>query len=150
MKNIKIVGLIVALAMVVDLQALAEASPAPYPTYTPKEFNITTAMLTQAGFTGVQAITKASTSSYFPVDYFKVNETLSADQKVIWGSSANIVSVFVRKMPTDWVYNNGEMKIVNLDGRVSISASKGEYYFVAIGPDQPKIAKLLELLETKY
>ncbi|MFA5188396.1 MAG: hypothetical protein WC460_03470 [Patescibacteria group bacterium] len=132
------------------------SAPVAYPAYSAGEFKVTIADLTKAGFTGVKAGKAsgdlfASPTGNFPNNYFQVNEKISGAQGTAWGSTANLVAVFMRKMPTDWTYNNGEMKIIDLEGRSQASIlTKSNNLIIVTGPEEILVSKLAANLAALY
>lgn len=149
MKNLKIILFFVVIGLILAIAVKAEGVPA-YPAYTANQFQITPDLLTKAGYTGVAAKTVAQSGTYFPNYYFTAKEAVAGDDGKAWGSAANLITIFVRTMPQDWVYNNGAVKTENIFGKYQVSASKPGYYFVVTGPDQTKANALLQNIENLY
>jgi len=127
----------------------------PYPTYRQGEFAITDAELTKAGFTkpAVQPAvgTKfAKADNYWSNFYFRVNEKVTGENGTAWGDTANLVSIFIRRMPIEWTYNGGKIETIDLAGRTQARVSSAGYYIVVTGPDKNKITALIENLEKLY
>lgn len=141
--------------MVLSLNASADNGISTYPTYSGKGINITVQQLEKAGFTGVKADFTIDTRinsdrNYYPVFYFRVNEAVPGDQGKTWGDAANLVTVFVRQMPSGWVFNDGQMQETDLVGRTQAIVSKGEYYFEVIGPIHDNVINLIGILENSF
>ena len=126
-----------------------------YPTYKPGEIIVTLDDLTNAGFTDVkvQPVTDgkfSSPQSHWLNFYFRTNEKVTGAQGTAWGDTADLVSIFIKKMPTGWIYKNGEMENIDLTGRTQTRISTRNYYIVVTGPDKNKVITLTENLERIY
>jgi hypothetical protein len=121
-------------------------SPEPYPTYVPqKEDKSLPLDLEFAGFSDVKALSIPQSEAYYPNYYFTVKQTINTANAVQWGKAANMVSVFIRKMPIDWVYDiNNPIQEINLSGRYQARGSADMLYVVVTGPDKNAVAKLVK------
>jgi hypothetical protein len=150
MKNLKIVLFFVVIGLILGIAVYAEGISA-YPTYTKGEFKISAKSLTEAGFTGVKEKAVKNTSAYFPNYYFTVNEPATPGEVCLeWGEADQLVAIFVRKMPTDWVYNNGNVDSREYCLKTQVRASKPGYYFVVTASDKEKAFTLLANLRAAY
>ncbi len=139
-----------ALILLIGLAANAQLGASAYPTYSGKGPKVTPAEIQQAGFTNVKndatIESRINTGNYYPVYYFRVNETLSGEQGLSWGDSANLVEVFVREMPIGYVFNGGQMQVSDLAGKTKATSSIANYYFEVIGPVHDNVVNLLGIL----
>ena len=127
----------------------------PYPTYRLGEFEITDADLTKAGFTkpAVQPTVGskfAKAPNYWSNFYFRGNEKVTGENGTAWGDTANLVSIFIRRMPIDWTYKDGKIETIDLAGKTQARVSTAGYYIVVTGPDKNKVTVLAENLEKLY
>lgn len=126
-------------------------TPAPAPAVTnPKPPLVATInVLTSAGYHEVTAVAPAVGRFEPPVQYFHVQESVTAAHPE-WGDSANVVAVLVRPMTdTAWQYNNGQPQTVDYAGRTQVRLSRPGYYIVVTGPETDKVTALAEWLKAK-
>lgn len=102
---------------------------------------VTLDQLNAAGFTSVMALKSAKGRFAPPVLYFKVKDSIAAENG--WGDASNIVSVLVvAKYDSSWQYNSGQIEIRDISGRTQARVSGANNYIVVTGPNQQKVAIL--------
>lgn len=150
MQKLKIILFFTVIGILLALAVRAAGLPT-YPTYIKDEFKITTDFLTQAGYTNVQTKIVSQSDAYYPNYYFTV-DAIPGEVALEWNQTNNgdTVAIFVRRMPVDWVFNNGQMQVDNVYAKTQVRASKLGLYFSVIGPDQAKVIALLNLLAPQY
>ncbi len=110
--------------------------------------NVSVEDLKAVGFTN--PVVKSPTVSAFlaPVQYFTVKETVNMHPE--WGSAGNLVAAFAQKIADPaWLYNNGQMEIVDISGRTQARVSRPGYYIVVTGPDANKTVALANLIKNR-
>lgn len=105
--------------------------------------------LAAAGFTGASAEPAKENAFLAPVSYFRVTESVSAAHPE-WGSAANLLAVSIQAVADqNWLYNNGQMEVVDISGRTQARVSRPGYYIVVTGPDSNKVVALTKALKAK-
>lgn len=105
--------------------------------------------LSAAGFTGPAALSATQSAYMSPVMYFTVKESVAA-QHPEWGNAANIVAVTIEKQAdSTWMYNGGQLQMIDLFGRTQARVSRPGYYIVVTGPEANKVVALANALKTK-
>lgn len=130
--------------------ALADMTPEPYPTFDATNFKADTSLaldLQFNGFSNVKLINVDLANNYFPTYYYSVNQTLSKTDAAAWGKAANMVSVFMRRMPREWIPFT-QIQEIKLNGRYQARASYDLLYVVVTGPDKALVNKLAKELVT--
>lgn len=105
--------------------------------------------LSAAGFTNPTVQAPTVTGFLPPVKYFTVKETVAA-QHPEWGTAANLVAVTIQtESDPNWLYNGGQLQIIDLFGRTQARVSRPGFYIVVTGPDANKVVALANALKTK-
>ncbi len=107
--------------------------------------------LKAAGFAEPVAIAPTKTRFLPPVYYFRVKNIPAGATGDVWGDAKSLVSVQIRPM-TDkkWVYNNGDIQLVDLAGRFQARVASPGHYLVVTGPDKDKTVTLIHNLKVLY
>jgi hypothetical protein len=115
------------------------------------DIQITTSLLTAAGFTNTTPKTPHQNQYTLPVHYFQVDETLSPQNSTVWGSAANLVAISIQPIENrKWVFNQGDMLVTETNGRFQASVSSPGNFIVVTGPDRTKVMTLTQNLKVLY
>jgi len=138
----------VAVAPVVATEATTSAFETPA-TEKPTIASISLDDVVAAGFSEVVAVPSTATSFLAPVAYFRTKETVVSAHPE-WGGAANLLAVSLHKTSDPaWLYNGGQMEVVDIAGRTQARVSVPGSYIVVTGADANKVIALATRLKTK-
>ncbi len=104
-----------------------------------------------AGFIEPTIVTPTTNRFLAPVYYFRVKDMPANAAGDAWGDSKNLVSVLIRPIADKkWVYNNGDIQLIDHGGRYEARVSSPGYYLVVSGPDKDKTVTLVHNLKVLY
>ena len=107
------------------------------PAFGQTTLTVTTADLTNAGFTKVTQITPSGNLYAPPNKYYTVD-------------GGDALTVLFRPMEdSKFVYNNGQPQTLPMGNETQIRDSRPGYYIVVTGVNQDEMAKLVSILKTK-
>ena len=112
---------------------------------------VTVDQLKAAGFDSV--IVQATKNDRFaaPVFYFRTKEAVAEENGAAWMDAASLVSVLIRPMADNtWVYNQGNVEVVEFNGRYQVRLSSPGYYIVVTASDKDKAVTLAHTLKVLY
>ena len=103
--------------------------------------------LKDLGYSSAVQIQPLKDSFLAPVFYFKVKEKV-ANKKI---EDEDTLAILVRPMTDkNWVYNNGDMQVLNYNGRTQARVSSSGYYIVVTGLNKQKVTTLANNLKVLY
>lgn len=146
MKNFSKLFVAISAVGVLALAVSFAFAQIPAPTATaPSPISVTADELLSAGFTNVTELPAANGAFALPNHYFRVGETVP--DSFGWGNGSNLVTVLITpKVNQNWVYNNGQMKTLDLAGKTQARFTTANYYVVVTGPESGMVVSLAEEL----
>lgn len=111
---------------------------------------VSTDMVKEAGFSMVQAVPEAGGRFKLPIFYF-TTQTVTTPELNAWGDAAGLVAVLIQPIKDQkWVFNQGDIQILELNGRFQANVSSPEYFISVTGPDKNKVTTLAHTLKVLY